>query len=291
MRACQQIDDFILRSVGLARCRKQYFPERAAAYLKERGRRADVGKRPDKLLPGVVQSRPRDLALAGEDLPKPNFSLEDSHGVASHNVVGNPVNRLRHLEKLHDRCIAQFWKLRKDQILIAELRELSGQQEDGLGTELSFWRPPPVQFAQRQIDLQRPLVCLHARNGEHRLHQLLGISPVARAPAPFTDDLGSRFLSKDFFPHLQISRNVWVAVGFPLKASYQKQEAGSRPKRCPGSLAREVGGAKRLIETPQALRFGEVHPLILIDTPESVEVSCQPALVFGQQLRNKFAGR
>src|SRR3989442_8939210 len=40
MRACQQIDDFVLGTIGFARCRKQYFLERVAACIKELGRRA-----------------------------------------------------------------------------------------------------------------------------------------------------------------------------------------------------------------------------------------------------------
>src|SRR5438128_1280485 len=280
MRACQQIDDFVLGTIGFARCRKQYFLERVAACIKELGRRADVGKRPDNALPGAVQSGARNLALAGQDLPKPNVGLEDSHGVASQNVVGNLVNRFGHLHKVSDRCIAQFWKLGKDQILIAELRELVGQQEDRLGTEPFFRRPSAVQFSQRQIDLQRSLVCLRSRNGEHSLNQLLGISPVARTLSPFANNLGIAFLAQDFFPYLQVSGNVWVAVGLPLKASYQKQEAWSRPKRRPGGVGRKVGCAKRLVETPQAVRFDEVHLLTLINTREGVKISRQPALVF-----------
>src|SRR5438876_10087927 len=181
-------------------------------------------------------------------------------------MVGNLVNRLGHLHKVSDRCVAQLWKLGKDQILIAELRELVSQQEDRLGTEPFFKRPSAVQFSQRQIDLQRSLVGLRSRNGKHSLNQLLGIGPVAGTLSPVTNNLGIAFLAKDFFPYLQISGNVWVAVGLPLKASYQKQEAGSRTKRRPGGVARNVGCAKRLVETPQAVRFDEVHLLKLMDT-------------------------
>src|SRR6266705_4392364 len=205
-------------------------------------------------------------------------------------MVGNLVNRLGHLHKVSDRCIAQLWKLGKDQILIAELRELVSQQEDRLGTEPFFRRPSAVQFSQRQIDLQRSLVCLRSRNGEHSLRQLLGIGPVAGTLSPFTNNLGIAFLAKDFFPYLQISGNVWVAVGLPLKASYQKQEAWSRTKRRPGGV-RNVGCAKRLVETPQAVRFDEVHLLTLIDTREGVKISRQPALIFRAQLGNDFCGR
>ena len=114
---------------------------------------------------------------------------------------------------------------------------------------------------------------------------------MAGALSPFTNNLGIAFLAQDFFPYLQISGNVWVAVGLPLKASYQKQEAWSRTKRRPGGVARKVGCTKRLVETPQAVRFDEVHLLTLINTREGVKISRQPALIFREQLGNEFCGR
>ena len=76
---------------------------------------------------------------------------------------------------------------------------------------------------------------------------------MARAAAPFANDGRVIFLREDAAPYINVSGNVGLAVGIPLHASQQKQQARIGTEHA----ARGIGGvffaAERFIVAAQAL--------------------------------------
>src|SRR6202040_4260982 len=97
--------------------------QRVAAGVEELGRRSDLAKRFNHLLPGIVQLRALDLSLPGKNLPNSDVSLENPHRIATQRVVRNFSQALGHTQKTSNGGVVQLRKFREDQILIAELCE------------------------------------------------------------------------------------------------------------------------------------------------------------------------
>src|SRR5260370_17660872 len=90
VRTRQQIDECVLGSVGFARCgEQQVFPGCAPCVEKLR-RSSDLAKRPDRLLPGIVQIGFTDFTLARPYLPNPQPVLKRSESIAPLRPLLNP---------------------------------------------------------------------------------------------------------------------------------------------------------------------------------------------------------
>ena len=108
---------------------------------------------------------------------------------------------------------------------------------------------------------------------------------------PLTNEFGIGLLPKNFFPHFQISRNARIAIGFPLQAAHEKQEAWSPSEGRPGGFGRWVGSAKCLVKPMQPAGLHKMFLLTSGDARERIKVRRQPAAILCQQMLHKWAGR
>src|SRR5438093_13057897 len=108
--------------------------------------------------------------------------------------------------------------------------------------------------------------------------------------APVANNFGIRLLSEDVLPYLEISRNVWIAVGLPPKAGHQKQQTRVATKHARSGI-RKVFSAEHLIDMPQPGRFGEMSLLRQRYTRQVVKKRRKPAAVLAEQFRYKFFRR
>src|SRR6266478_8350295 len=151
-------------------------------------------------------------------------------------------------------------------------------------------RAPGVEFAKHQVDLQRTCVGGRARNRGQGFQQLIWAVPMCGPAAPVADKFGIRLLSEDFLPYLEISRNVWIAVRPPPKASHQKQQTRVAPKHARSSI-RKVFSAEHLIKMPQPGRLGEMSLLRQRYTRQVVKKRRKPAAVLREQFKDEFFRR
>ena len=84
-----------------------------------------------------------------------------------------------------------------------------------------FRGAPAVDFTKHQIALQRTCVGGHLRNRGQGFQQLTWVVPMCGPAARVADNFETRPLLEDFLPHLEISRNVRIAVPLPPKAAHQ----------------------------------------------------------------------
>ncbi len=149
-------------------------------------------------------------------------------------------------------------------------------------------RPPRVHLAQKQVLLQRPGICSHARNPEHGFQQLAGRVQMVGSFAPVVGHVGIILLAENLPPGIEIPRNVGIAVGLPTDTSYQKHEAGVRAKHAGCGVRGGVLSAKRFVVAAQLANFGEMRLLKRVDAGQGVEVSGQPAVVLSEQARDEL---
>ena len=94
-----------------------------------------------------------------------------------------------------------------------------------------FGRSSAVDFADRQVNLQRPVLVVLDRESANiswmswsgLVNRMLRL-PVSRVMRVIP-------LAKNLFPHLKISGNKRFTVGFPLKPGNQKQQRRCRSER------------------------------------------------------------
>src|ERR1035437_10272979 len=103
---------------------------------------------------------------------------------------------------------------------------MAGQQTDCLRREAVLRSATAVEFAQQEIDLERPAVGFHARVGGHCFEQLLRIVQAADVFAPVASDSRVALLVEDLLPDYETSRDVHFAIRLPFDAGKQNQEVG-----------------------------------------------------------------
>ena len=113
--------------------------------------------------------------------------MEGSKSVATQDVLGDAVEAGNGLEESDDGSIVQIRELGKDQILIAEIRKLSGEHGYRFGAKATIRWAPGIEFAEHQVGLQRPGLGLYSRNRGQSLEQLNGLIPMLGAAAPIAN--------------------------------------------------------------------------------------------------------
>src|SRR5271154_6561159 len=103
----QQVDDFILRSFGLASREPEQFSQRSSPCVIQLRGRSNRGIRPDHLLPRIVQLRlrVRNLSLPRQNLPDSDTCLKGAESVSA-NSHGHSVEPLSYVQKQCDGLVA-----------------------------------------------------------------------------------------------------------------------------------------------------------------------------------------
>ena len=199
-----------------------------------------LGERTDHGLPGFIQIRGGNLALARQDLPETHVGLENAQRIGPQRDIRNAVNGVRRSEKTGDGVVVQSLKLRKNQVLVAVPGKFLRQQTDRLRTHALTRRPRAVDRTQHQVDPQRPVFRALPGEGEQRFHQLIGIFPMVGTLGPLADHFGVGLLPENLLPHFQISGNRGLAGGIQLKAGHQEQQVGIGPEHGTGRARRNI---------------------------------------------------
>ena len=125
-------------------------------------------------------------------------------------------------------------KFRKYRILVAEARELIGQQANCLGIQALLGGASAVNFAQHQKIVQRPFARGHPETPNIPSINCSGLfHPPARLPHSRMI-LESVLVRKNVLPDIQISRDVRLAVRIQLKPRDEKKKTLVRTERMLG---------------------------------------------------------
>src|SRR4030081_2344075 len=182
-RSCEQSDNFILRALAVAGGIAKQFAERSSTRVIHLGCRTNSSEWLDRLLPRIIQLRPRDLSLTGQDLPDSNSCLKGAEGVATHRM-GKVIQRFSRFQKQDDGCVAQFRKFGKNSVLVAKLLELARQQTHSRWGKSMFGSSSVINFADRHENLKRPNLCGRPREPKHRFNQTIWTGQAIGASAP-----------------------------------------------------------------------------------------------------------
>src|ERR1700722_7998049 len=86
-RTGDQIDDFILGSLHFTVGRAKQVFQRAASRIEELRGRGETREGLNRFLPGFVLGAGGNLALASQDLPKPDVGFKNYNVIHSQNVL------------------------------------------------------------------------------------------------------------------------------------------------------------------------------------------------------------
>ena len=154
-------------------------------------------------------------------------------------------------------------KLGKGNILVAVAGKFIGEQTHRLRGQALIGGASAIDFAQHQVNLQRPIFCKVAGEGHQSFYQLLGIIPVAGPPRPLAASLGATVVPKDGFPAFHITGNVGLTVGVQLQAGHKQRETRIGTKHRLGRAGDDLLSPERLVKALQAARLGKVGLLAL----------------------------
>ena len=115
-----------------------------------------------------------------------------------------------------------------------------------------------------------------------------GVGPVVGPFGPIPHDLGIALAAHRFLPHVQIARNMRLAVRVELQPAHEKEQAGVRLEGVTYGAWRQVASAERFIEELQSSWLDEVGLLGSVDARKGVKIGGYPALILAEETGSRI---